>query len=158
MQFISFLIIYPFFWFFSKLPLSVLYIISDLLFLLVYYVFGYRKKVVRQNLKLSFPEKSKKELRVLERKTFKHFIDVFVETVKTFSITERELSKRLTLVNTDVVEQYYKDRKSIIIVSGHYANWEWVPFIVETRLNYHLNVAYKPLANKYLDKKIKQVR
>lgn len=158
MQLISFLLTYSFFWLFSKLPLRILYIISDLMFILAYYVIGYRKKVVRRNLKLSFPNKPEKELRRLEKNSFKHFTDVFVETVKAFSITEKELSKRLTLINTDIVERYYKENKSIVIVSGHYANWEWVPFIVETRLNYHLNVAYKPLANKYFDKKIKEVR
>ena len=158
MQLISFLLTYPFFWLFSKLPLRILYLISDLMFIIAYYVIGYRKKVVRRNLKLSFPNTPEKELRRLEKNSFKHFTDVFVETVKAFSITEKELSKRLTLINTDIVERYYKENKSIVIVSGHYANWEWVPFIVETRLNYHLNVAYKPLANKSLDKKIKDVR
>lgn len=158
MQFLSFLIIYPFFWFFSKLPLRILYLISDFLYVLVYYVVGYRKKVVRNNLELSFPDKDKKELRRLERESFKHFTDAFVETVKIFSITEKELSKRLTLHDTELLERYYKENKSIVIVSGHYANWEWVPFIVETRLNYHLNVAYKPLKNKYLDRNIRKIR
>ena len=138
--------------------MRLLYIISDVLYVFVYYIVGYRKKTVRQNLGLCFPKKSKKELRIIEKKSFQHFTDVFVETIKAFSITGKELSKRLTLVDTEIVEQYYRENKSIVIVSGHYANWDWVPFIVETRLNYHLNVAYKPLVNKYFDKKIKEVR
>jgi len=138
--------------------MRILYIISDLLYLISYYIIGYRKKVVRHNLKLCFPEKNERELLEIEKKSFQHFIDEFMELVKSFSITERELSHRLSLTNPEVLDRFYAKNQSVVFISGHYANWEWVPFIVETRLKYHLSVAYKKLSNTYFDKLIQRTR
>jgi len=158
MQFIVFIITYPFLWVISILPMRFLYVLSDMMYLFLYYIVQYRKKVVRNNLALCFPKKSTKELRDLEKKSFRHLADVFMELVKSFSITDKELSHRLSLVNPEILDPYYDKNKSVVFVSGHYANWEWVPFIVQTRLNYHLNVVYKPLANTYFDKLIQRTR
>ena len=132
--------------------------ISDLTFLVVYYIIGYRKDVVRHNLQLSFPEKSHKEIVDLEKKSIRHFVDQFMELIKSFNISEKALSKRLSLSNPELLEPYYAQNKSVIFISGHYANWEWVPFIVQTRIKYHLSVVYKKLSNSYVDKVIKGSR
>ena len=158
MQFIVFILAYPILWVISILPMRALYVISDMSYLFLYYIIGYRKKVVRNNLELCFPKKNKRELRDLEKKSFRHFTDVFMEFVKSFSITEKELSQRLTLTNPEILDKYFDANKSVVFISGHYANWEWVPFIVESRLNYHLNVVYKKLANKHFDKLVRRTR
>lgn len=158
MQFIVFILAYPMLWVISILPMRALYVISDMSYLFLYYIIGYRKKVVRNNLELCFPKKNKRELRDLEKKSFRHFTDVFMEFVKSFSITEKELSQRLTLTNPEILDKYFDANKSVVFISGHYANWEWVPFIVESRLNYHLNVVYKKLANDHFDKLVRRTR
>lgn len=158
MQFIVFILAYPLLWVISILPMRALYLISDMSYLFIYYIIGYRKKVVRNNLELCFPKKNKRELRDLEKKSFRHFVDVFMEFVKSFSITEKELTQRLTLTNPEILDKYFDANKSVVFISGHYANWEWVPFIVESRLNYHLNVVYKKLANTHFDKLVRRTR
>lgn len=158
MPLVTYIIFYPLLWLFSILPMRILYVISDILYLIVYYVLGYRKKVVRQNLQLSFPEKSQQELLELERRSIRHFIDQFMELIKSFTITEKELARRVSLANHEILESYYNKNKSIVIISGHYANWEWVPFIVQSRMKYHLNVVYKKLSNPYFDKLIRRTR
>jgi len=158
MQFLAFILLYPIFWFISVLPMRILFMVSDVIYVILYYVIGYRKKIVRHNLKLCFPEKSDKELLDLEKKSFQHFVDVFMELIKSFTITEKEMSKRLSITNPELLDPYYEQHKSVIFLSGHYANWEWVSFIVERSLNYNMSVVYKQLTNPYFDKIIKKTR
>ncbi|WKD86806.1 Lipid A biosynthesis lauroyltransferase [Polaribacter huanghezhanensis] len=148
---------YPIIWLFSKLPFRVLYIISDGLYYLLFYVVGYRKKVVLDNLKLSFPTKSDTELKLIRKRFFKHFTDVFIESIKSFSISEEELKKRYRFINPEVANEVAKEGKSIILLGSHYANWEWVislPFV----LNIEIFAAYTKLQNKYFEKAIKKNR
>lgn len=158
MQFIAFILLYPILWIISILPMRILFMISDVLYVITYYIIGYRKKIVRSNLKLCFPEKSEQELLELEKKSFQHFIDVFMELIKSFTMTEKEMSKRLSITNPELLDAYYEQNKSVIFLSGHYANWEWVSFIVERSLNYHMSVVYKQLSNTYFDRIIKKTR
>ena len=158
MQFLAFIVLYPILWVISILPMRILFMISDVLYVIAYYIVGYRKKIVRSNLKLCFPEKSDQELLALEKKSFQHFIDVFMELIKSFTMTEREMSKRLSITNPELLDAYYEQNKSVIFLSGHYANWEWVSFIVERSLNYHMSVVYKQLSNNYFDRIIKKTR
>lgn len=158
MQFLAFILLYPVFWFISVLPMRILFMISDVIYVIIYYIIGYRKKIVRHNLKLCFPEKSDKELLDLEKKSYQHFIDVFMELIKSFTITEKEMSKRLSITNPELLDSYYDKNKSVIFLSGHYANWEWVSFIVERSLKYNMSVVYKQLSNPYFDKIIKKTR
>ena len=158
MQFIAFILLYPLFWCISILPMRVLFMISDVIYVILYYIIGYRKKIVRANLKLCFPDKSDKELLLLEKQSFKHFVDVFMELIKSFTITEKEISRRLSITNPELPDKYYDQGKSVIFISGHYANWEWVSFIVERSLKYNMSVVYKKLSNPYFDKIIKKTR
>jgi len=158
MQLLVYLLTYPVLWLFSNLPMRVLFIFSDIAFFILYYVIGYRKKVVRNNLRMSFPEKTDKELKIIEKKTFRHFTDVFFEMIKSFTISEKEISQRLSITNPELVDKYYDKGQSVIFLSGHYANWEWVSFIVEKSLNYHMSVVYKKLKNEYFDKLMKKPR
>ena len=158
MQFLAFIVLYPILWIISMLPMRILFMISDVLYVITYYIIGYRKKIVRSNLKLCFPNKSDQELLALEKKSFQHFIDVFMELIKSFTMTEKEMSKRLSITNPELLDAYYEQNKSVIFLSGHYANWEWVSFIVERSLNYHMSVVYKQLSNNYFDRIIKKTR
>ena len=158
MQFIVYALAFPVLWLFSMLPMRILFVLSDLVYYLLYYVIGYRKKVVRNNLKLSFPNKPEQELRKIEKKTYRHFVDVFFEMIKSFTISEKEISKRLSITNPELLDPYYERGQSVIFLSGHYANWEWVSFIVEKSLNYHMSVVYKKLKNKYFDNLMKKTR
>jgi KDO2-lipid IV(A) lauroyltransferase len=158
MQLLAYILLYPLLWLFSILPMRVLFILSDIIYVILYYLIGYRKKVVRHNLRLAFPEKSAEELKVIEKKSFQHFVDIFMEMIKSFTITEKELAKRLCITNPELPDAYFDKNQSVIFLSGHYANWEWVSFIVETSLKYHMSVVYKKLSNTYFDDLIKRTR
>jgi len=109
----------------SRLPMGVLYSISDVLYLLAYRVIGYRRKVVRTNLLRSFPEKSIKEIRAIESNFYHFFCDIAMETVKQGSISKEEIYKRMTFSNYDVMLSYLKQGRSVMLMMGHYCNWEW---------------------------------
>ena len=109
----------------SWLPLPALYALSDFIFFIFYSVTGYRKKVVWENLRNSFPEKSEHELKIIMRRFYGHFCDVVVEGLKSFSISENQLQQQVEAVNTELLEKYFRLGKSVILCTGHYANWEW---------------------------------
>ncbi|MEG1617709.1 MAG: lysophospholipid acyltransferase family protein [Bacteroidales bacterium] len=137
----------------SLFPLRLLYGISDFLFILVYYVVGYRKKVVRRNLENSFPDKSPKEIRTLEKGFYRHFCDYMVETVKLMHISDKEMMKRFQFTNADEMSEILKDGKPVFLMIGHYGNWEWIPSITRW-LPESLCLAqiYRPLSNPAADK------
>lgn len=143
----------------ALLPFRLLYILSDVLYFFVYYVVGYRIKVTRQNLKKSFPDKSKTELRDLERQFYKHFCDYFVETMKLLHISDQEMQKRIVFNNMDVVHNLMKNGNSCIMFLGHYGNWEWVPSItMQFRDNTLLGQIYRPLTNRSFDEIFLKIR
>ena len=158
MQLLSYILLYPLLWLMSILPMRLLFIISDVISFILYYIIGYRKKIVRSKIKLCFPEKTHKERLDIEKKAFRHFVDVFMELIKSFTITEKEISKRLLITNPELPDSFYDQNKSVIFLSGHYANWEWVSFIVERSLKYNMSVVYKQLTNVYFDRLIKKTR
>ena len=157
MQFLLFTICYPIIWILSRLPTSLLYLLSDFFYFLIYSVFGYRKKVVLENLELAFPEKTDKERKKIRKKFFKHFTDLFVESIKAFSITKKEITKRYLYKNPELVNQYYKKGRSIALVGAHQANWEWsisLPLVLEIPIY----GAYTRLSNKYFEKWVRNSR
>jgi Kdo2-lipid IVA lauroyltransferase/acyltransferase len=142
----------------SLLPLPILYIKSRGYYFWLYKVFGYRQKVVMQNLRNSFPEKSEKEIRNLTRQFYKHFCDVIVEGIKSFSISESALQKHVEPVNTQLLEKYFQQNRSVILCTGHYANWEW-PALAFIRHSSHKSLGiYLPLKNKFFDRKLQRTR
>jgi KDO2-lipid IV(A) lauroyltransferase len=104
----------------------VLYFISDILFLLVYYIVGYRKKMVRRNLKDSFPEKSEKERRGIERRFYRWFCDYIMETIAIASMSEKEMRRRITFKNLEHCDEIFKQGHNVALYMSHYCNWEWV--------------------------------
>ena len=124
----------------------------------MYYVIGYRRKVVRQNLNNTFPEKSEKEIKQIERTFFRHLTDTFIESIKIFSISRTQVEKRMIFNNTELPDKYFEKGQNIIIVGSHYGNWEL--FAVGSGLYHkHLLIGiYTPLTNKFFDKKVNQSR
>ncbi len=114
----------PFIYFISILPFWALYRLSDFLFVLLYHVLGYRKKIVFENLKNSFPEKSEKELLQIQRKFYRYFCDLVLETLKSITISSSTLKKRISFTGSEIFEEYSKENQSVIIAMGHFGNWE----------------------------------
>jgi len=136
----------------SFLPLGILFFFSDIVFVLTYYVVKYRRKVVKQNLKISFPNKSSKELKVIERKFYHHFTDFIFESIKSISISEKDVIKRTALKNQDLLDKYYKQGKNVLVVCGHYNNWEFYALSLPKQLKHTTYSLYQPLKNKFFDK------
>ena len=157
MQFILFAITYPIIWILSRLPMRILYMKSDFFYFLIYYVFRYRKQVVLDNLKLAFPEKPEVELLRIRKKFFKHLMDLMVESVKAFSISEKEILKRYTYSNPELVNKYAAEGRSIALMGAHQSNWEWSISLPKV-LNIDMYGAYTKLNNTYYEKVIRDSR
>ena len=150
-------LLYSILYLFSLLPLRVLYFLSDCFYALVYYIIGYRKKVVMQNLQIAFPEKSEKE-RIRIAKDFYHkFIDSMIETIKLLSASDSFFEKRFT-GNWEVVDQFYDSAKSVQLHLGHNFNWEWGMVVLQKKIRYQALGVYMPISNKSLDKLFQKLR
>lgn len=119
-------IVYTAFRLLASLPLSFLYFISDIIFIILYYVIKYRQKVVDKNLGNSFPEMKPEERERTKKMFYMHLSDCIVETIKMLHISDEEMSERVVVNNTELIENKANDGKSIILFMGHYGNWEWV--------------------------------
>lgn len=148
----------PFIYGFSLLPFWVLYRISDLVFTLIYYVFGYRKKVITTNLKNSFPEKTEKEILQIRRKYYRYFCDLIVEVLKSLTITPKALRKRIQFDDYSLFQKYYDLNQSVIVVMGHFGNWELAGARFALEPIHQLFVIYHPLKNPYFEKLIVHAR
>ncbi|RXQ97660.1 lipid A biosynthesis acyltransferase [Ancylomarina salipaludis] len=148
---------YAFCRFLSFLPLRVLYLLSDFVFFITYRVIAYRKKVVNQNLKNSFPEKTSEEIRKIRKEFYHHFCDSFVETIKLWNISQDEMLKRCVCKQPDFFNQYKEQGQSVVAVLGHYGNWEWLTSFAVYNTGDFLTI-YKPLHNKVFDKMFIKIR
>lgn len=142
----------------SKLPFGILYLLSDLLYLILYKLIGYRTKVVYQNLKNAFPDKNEKELKTIEAKFYSHLCDLVVEGLKAFSISLDEAQKRMRDRNIEVVNQYKAQGRQIVMVGGHYGNWELFAITIGQSLDYKALALYTPLKNEFINGKITDSR
>lgn len=157
MQYLAFLLIYGFLWCISKLPFPILYFISDIVYFLLYKVIGYRVKTVRNNIKITLTHLSEKEQLEIEKKFYKQFCDMFLEMIKTLTISEDEMKRRYTFSNIELVKAYEKKNKSIVLMTPHYASWEWV-IIFGKHIDYKGFGIYKKLKNKHFDKLVRDIR
>lgn len=110
----------------SRLPLWFWYRVSDVTYLLVFRIFGYRKNIVLANLSASFPNKEAPELQRMMRSFYRHFCDVLIETIKSFSISDQELHNRVHLVNPEIAEQMIQENRGALLLASHYGNFEWM--------------------------------
>lgn len=150
-------VVYGFFYLLSLLPFPVIYSLSDGISFLLYYVIRYRRKVVKDNLLIAFPEKTEAERRKIEREFYTHFSDNWLEFVKLLSISEKELNKRFT-GNYDLLNELYKTGQSAQVYLGHYFNWEYANVAYGMNVESPFLVVYKPIANKTIDRLFYKVR
>ena len=147
-------------WLLSHMPLGVLYPIGYVVYILMYYVVGYRKKVVKKNLSESFPDMTAKELRLTMKDFYLNFADYIVETVRLGGISEKEIKSRVSYENLDIVEEYLKAGRPVVAYFSHCINWEWVTsmgVIVEGE-NIECSQVYRPLKSKWMDGYMLRIR
>ncbi|MEO7978415.1 lysophospholipid acyltransferase family protein [Flavobacterium sp.] len=157
MQFLVYILAYPILWFISILPFRIFYWFSDCVYFLVYYILGYRKKIVRENLAITLPHLNNEQRKTIEKKFYQHMCDMFLEMIKTMSISPEEMEKRFTVTNIEVMRDYEQKGKSIVLFASHYASWEWLLSLTK-KLNFKTIGVYKKLANPYFDKLIRKIR
>lgn len=119
---------------------------------------AYRKEVITQNLKHSFPEKTVEERRAITQKFYRHFSLLLVEIIKLFGISKKQIKKRFIFQNEALIHRYYKEGKDVILVLGHYSNWEWGLLATSLLSEHEMVGIYKPLSNSFWNKKIKALR
>ncbi len=135
-----------------------LYIYSDILGFLLYHVVKYRRKVVFDNLKNSFPEKTDKELSVIAKKYYRHLSDLFFEAIKGFTMSKKNIRKRYNLIDAELTKKYYENNQNIIFAAGHYGNWEWGTRAIPYQLYHKSVVLYKPIKDKKINNYFKKLR
>lgn len=156
---IGYYIALPFIYGISLLPFPLLYLVSDFLYLVIYRLLGYRKDVVLSNLRNSFPEKSDAEIKEIAAKFYAWFCDLTLETLKTLTVSPEEVRKRVEFVGIDIMRKYASEGRSVIVVLGHYGNWELAGARYSQEKDIpQLYVIYHPLANKRFDRLIHQMR
>lgn len=148
------IIVYPL----SLLPLGVIYLISDFFYLLLISVFPYRKEVIVRNIQNSFPDYTPQQIKQLRRSFYRHFADLLAEGIKNLSIREKELRNRLRVSNPELLDELYEEKRNVLLVSGHYNNWEWL-ISAQNFLFKHQAVGIgTPLSNRFWNKKVNERR
>lgn len=157
---LSYWIALPFIYLLSLLPFPVLYLLSDFFFVLLYYVIGYRKQVVYTNLRNSFPDKTEAAILAIQKRFYRYFCDLFLETFKTLTISPASMLKHCSMepAAEALFNGFAAENKSIIIVMGHQGNWEWAGNTFSLRCKHQLYVIYHPLTNKYFNSLIIKMR
>lgn len=152
-------LVYGGMWLFSALPFRVLYMLSDFNYLLMYHVWRYRRKVVRENLEKSFPEKTEAERLQIERKFYRYLSDYMLEDLKLLHMSAEDLCQRMIYKNTEQYLELTEKYGGIIVMIPHYANYEWLIGMGSVMKPGDVPVqVYKPLKDKYLNELFKQIR
>lgn len=142
----------------SMLPLFILYRFSDLFYLLLISIFPYRKTVINENIRRSFPQMGELEQSAIRKKFYRHFADILIEGIANLSMSQSVLSKRFKVINPEVMQEMYDKRKSVILVSGHYNNWEWLISAQQFLFPHQAMGIGMPMTSKFWDKKVNERR
>ena len=142
----------------SWVPLPLLYPVSDGLSWLFFRVLKFRRTVVDGNINRSFPEKSEQERRYIAREFYRHLCDLIFESVRAFSISEKELLQRCRIINPEIFTPYYEKGQSVIICAGHYNSWELMGTALDRQIPHDGVGLYKPLTNAFFDRKMQESR
>tara|TARA_A100000164_G_C21779443_1_gene710275 strand:+ start:85 stop:942 length:858 start_codon:yes stop_codon:yes gene_type:complete len=138
----------------SFLPYNIIYFISDIIFFIIYKIIRYRKDVVLINLKNSFPDKGEIELKKIMNEFYRHLSDIIMESIKGFTVSKSEIKNRVLFKNPELINSFAANGQSIIVVTGHYNNWEMCAQAFPMNSDHQCITIYKSLANRFLDKKI----
>jgi Kdo2-lipid IVA lauroyltransferase/acyltransferase len=136
----------------SRLPMRLLYLFSDFLFFAGFHVVRYRRSLVKKNLRQSFPGKSVAELREIEKKFYKNLCDYAVEMLKLLTISREELSDRMKFLNTEVPENFRRQKQSILFLASHQFNWEWLLVSASVSFPMAIDFVYQPVNNKFFNR------
>lgn len=139
-------------------PFFILYGISDMAYLVIFYLVGYRKKVVYENLRTSFPEKTQKEILQIRRRFYRHLCDIIIETIKGFSLNEKQLLQRYRVENPEITSLFFNQNKNIICLASHYNNWEYGILALGSAFQHQAVSIYMKLSNPYMEKYGTRVR
>lgn len=142
----------------SLFPLSVLYILADIVYILLYYVFSYRRKVVRDNLNNALPDLGPEEIVAVEKRFYRYLAALIFEIIKMNSISREEINKRFVFRGKEQVQAYLDNGQSILVCSAHYGNWEWGTLGIGLNFSADHYPIYKPLSNPTFDDWFKRVR
>jgi KDO2-lipid IV(A) lauroyltransferase len=145
MRRIGYFLVYPVLILISLMPFWVLYGLSNILFLFLYYILQYRKNLVWKNLQRSFPDKTENEISIIRKQFFRYLADTILETIKTFTISHAKLASRFALPNLELVEEQLKKGRNVMIVLGHYGNWEWGAGALGRFTHYPVTAPFTPL-------------
>ena len=135
----------------SKVPYKVFYILSEILLFFVYRIFKYRIVTVQKNLKSSFPKHSITDLKKIEKKFYRNFCDILLENLLLYTISKKELRKRMKLLNPEIFDALYNKGKGAILIGAHYNNWEWMALSLGIYAKQDVYSVYKPLNNKKIN-------
>ncbi len=155
---IGYYILLPILYLISFLPFSALYHISDFLNLILFRFIGYRKDVIYQNLKNSFPEKTEDEIQQIKNQFHEFFCDLIVETIKSLTISPKTLLKRVSFEDNGLFEHYYKQKQSLVVVMGHLGNWELGGARFSQNSYHQLYIIYHPMSIKLFDQLVYKMR
>ena len=143
----------------ARLPLEVLYVFSDIAYFIIYYAVRYRRKTVRHNLELVFGPSGHSNIIRIEKKFYRHLCDCIAETVKLLHISDEEIDRRAVVTNGEYIDDIIRSGHSMVLLLGHYGNWEWVQAII-----HHFKEPlvggqiYRPLRNKMMDMVMLRIR
>jgi Kdo2-lipid IVA lauroyltransferase/acyltransferase len=140
------------------MPLSVMYVFTDIFYLLLMSIIPYRRVVVRQNIARSFPNLTVKEQLKIERKFYRHLTDLLAEGAKNMTISEKALRRRFKVSNPEVMQVLFDKNKSVLLVSGHYNNWEWLITFQNLLFSHQAVGIGMPMTSKFWDQKINSRR
>ncbi len=140
------------------LPFPLLYAFSNLFRLVLHKIVKYRVQVVRNNLTNAFPEKSRSELRRLEKLVYKNLSDIFLEGIKSFSLNHKQIRERHKVLNPELLNPFFKNKQDVLGVTGHFANWEWGSLSASTQIDATAVAFYKKLNNKHIDRFVRKSR
>lgn len=157
MKFIAYIFAYSFVWLLHLLPERILYWLSDLLYLLMYHVAGYRKKVVYNNLEKAFPEYTGSEIKQTAKRFYHHLCDLMLESAVSHFYSESKALKKITYKNPELLNELHAKGKQVMAVLGHYGNWEYMSTL-SLAIDYPVVAIYKPLRNKYFDRMVQKNR
>ena len=159
---IAFWVVYGTWYLLSLLPLWLHYLFSDLLFVVVAYVLRYRHNVIHKNLQIAYPDKSAQELKVLQRKFYRHMCDLIAESVKYTTISRKNIMRRMTFKGCEQIADIINSGQSVAVLLGHYGNWEWVTSLIlwmpPLEREMVLGELYHPLRNKVFDRVVLKMR
>jgi KDO2-lipid IV(A) lauroyltransferase len=148
-----FYVFYALIWLLALLPLSVLYVLSDIFAFIAYGIVRYRRKVVRRNLVASFPDMSRSEITVIERRFYRFFADLMIETIRQLHASQKEMKRRMTFENMDLLLRHAYEGRSVMLMTAHYCNWEWTSVIcLHLPEYYKAYPVYQQLNNKHFDR------